>query len=98
MMGTLAVKSLRIRSFNQTVFNYFHNCCDPGNLIDNDLELKKNTNFSKNKLKKVLKSLKVDKITNMTEVKYVSRLLRSKLRKEEQPGAFNHNDRIKENY
>ena len=48
--------------------------------------------------KKVLKSLKVDKITNITEIKYVSRLLRSKLRKEEQPDAFNHNDRIKENY
>ena len=79
--------------------NYFHNCCGPVNPIDNDLELnKKNRNFSKNKLKKVLKSLKVDKITNITEIKYVSRRLRSKVRKEEQPDAFNHNDRINENY
>ena len=61
------------------------------------LNRKKYTNFSKDKLEKVLKSLKVDKVTNITEIKYVSRLLRSKLRKE-QPDAFNHNDRIKENY
>ena len=90
--------NLTIRTFNQTVYNYFHICCGPVIPIDNDLELKKKyINFS-NKLKKVLKSLKVDKITNITEIKYVNRLLRSKLRKQEQPDAFNHNDRIKENY
>ena len=33
--------NLTMRTFNQTVFNYFHNCCGPGNPIDNDLELKK---------------------------------------------------------
>ena len=81
------------------MYNYFHNCCGPVNPIDNDLELKKKyRNSSKNKLKKVLKSLKVDKITNITEIKYVSRRLRSKVTKEEQPDAFNHNDCIKENY
>ena len=90
--------NLTITTFNQTVYSYFHHCCGPVNSIDNNLEMKKYINFSKNKLKKVLESPKVDKITNITEIKYVSRLLRSKLRKEEQPDAFNHNDRIKENY
>ena len=37
---------------------------------------------------------KVDKITNITEIKYVSRLLRSELRKVELPDAFSHNDSI----
>ena len=90
--------NLTITTFNQTVYNYFHHCFGLVNPIDNDLEMKKYINFSKNKLKKVLKSLKVDKTTSITEIKYVSRLLRSKLRKEEQSDAFNHNDRIKENY
>ena len=90
--------NLTIRTFNKTVYNYFPNCCVPVNPIDTHPELKKSIDFSKNKLKKVLKSLKVDKITNLTEVRYVSQLLRSKLRKEEQPDASNHNDLIKENY
>ena len=90
--------NLTITTFNQTVYNYFHHCFGPVNPIDNDLEMKKYINFSKNKLKKALKSLKVDKTTSITEIKYVSRLLRCKLRKEEQSDAFNHNDRIKENY
>ena len=37
---------------------------------------------------------KVDKITNITEIKYVSRLLKSELRKVELPDAFSHNDSI----
>ena len=49
---------------------------------------------SKNKLRKVLMFFKVDKITNITEIKYISRLLRGKLRKEELPDVFNHNDSI----
>ena len=80
--------SLTIRTFNQTVYNYFCNCCGPVNLIDNNLEVKK----------KVLMSHKVDKIINNTKIKYISRLMRSKLRKEEEVDAFNHNNRIKENY
>ena len=50
-------------------------------------------------MKKVLKSLKVDKITNVTEIKHVRRCLTIKLKKQEQSDAFNHDDQhIKENY
>ena len=88
-----------IKEFNGIVYSYFYNCCGPVNRLDKDLELKKKyNNLSKNKLKKILKSLKIERIKNLAEIKYVSHLLRSKLKKEEQPDSFNHNVRIKENY
>ena len=81
------------------VYNYFHNCCSLVNLLDNDLELKKKALiFQRLSWKKVLKSLKANKMTSITEMKYVSCLLSGKLRKEDQPHAFNYNEHIKENY
>jgi len=51
--------NLTIRNFNETVYSYFLNTNGPVNKIDENAELKKKySNFSKNKLKKVLKNLK----------------------------------------
>ena len=60
----------------------------------------KYASYSKNRLKKVLKTLKNDEKSDLSEVMYVSRLLRSKLSKGEksyQPN-LDHSYKIRKNF
>ena len=70
-----------VNKFNETIYNYFR---DNYGTIKNNKEKRENSMKStkilqKNQLKKQLKSLKNQSPNNVDEVRYVSKLLRSKI-------------------
>ena len=58
----------------------------------------KYANHSKNMLKKSSRKLKNYSIRDINEIKYVSHLLRNKLKGAGDASLYNHNERIKQNY
>lgn len=84
-----------INSFHNTVYDYFSNTCGKINGNNTGLE-NKYKNLNKNQLKKTLTELKLTKAPTL-EIKFVSRLLRNKFRKEEDP-VFDHKSRYNDNF
>ena len=90
--------NLTITDFNELVYNYFSEKCGVINdtSVDNDL-INKYRTHSKNKLKKTLNCLKGTTPRNLREIKFVSNLLRQKLKRSGTKNDFDHNANIKEN-
>ena len=96
-----------VNKFNETIYNYFRD--DYGTVKNNkEKERKFNEkykNSTKGQLKKQLKSLKNQSPNNVDEVRYVSKLLRSKITEAKSQGQFvqkvysiDHDNEIKKNF
>ena len=76
------------KEFKESIYEFFvenhgtHDNSEKGELIT------KYADHSKNQLRKVLRQLKQDPSSDLTELTYVSRLLRSKLAKKRHPYQF----------
>ena len=81
------------------VYKYFQEECGSINETkESDLDIKYR-GYSKNALKKALSNLKKADVHNLREIKFVSHLLRSKLKKSNcEKSEYDHNERIKKNY
>ena len=67
--------------FNIKVYNYMaynHGLIDNASDLDNSLK-EKYTDYNKHKLKKCLRLLKANEPENLNEIRFVSKLLRSKI-------------------
>ena len=71
------------QQFQSSIYEYFLQDFGSHENSNEDEFSVKYANYSKNRLKKVLKTLKNDEKSDLSEVTYVSRLLRSKLSKGE---------------
>ena len=88
--------------FNINVYNYM---ADNYGLIDNASDLdkflkEKYTDYNKHKLKKCLRLLKANELENLNEIRFVSKLIRSKIQTEQSSVTtastnINHNEMIK---
>ena len=96
-----------INKFNETIYNYFSN--NYGTIKNNkEKERKFNEkykNFTKSHLKKQLKSLKNQSPNNVDEVKYLPKLLRSKITEAKTQDQFaqkvysiDHDNEIRKNF
>ena len=71
------------QQFQSSIYEYFLENFGSHENSNEDGFSVKHASYSKNRLKKVLKTLKNDEKSDLSEVTYVSRLLRSKLSKGE---------------
>ena len=96
-----------VNKFNETIYNYFR---DNYGTVKNNKEKERNfnekyKNSTKSQLKKQLKSLKNQSPNNIDEVRYVSKILRSKITEAKTQDQFaqkvystDHNNEIKKNF
>ena len=96
-----------VNKFNETIYNYFR---DNYGTVKNSKEKErkfneKYKNSTKSQLKKQLKSLKNQSTNNVDEVRYVSKLLRSKITEAKTQDQFaqkvysiDHDNEIKKNF
>ena len=96
-----------VNKFNETIYNYF---CDNYGAVKNNKEKERKFNekykiSTKSQLKKQLKSLKNQSRNNVDEVRYVLKLLRSKITEAKTPDQFaqkvysiDHHNEIKKNF
>ena len=88
------------KEFQKSIYEFFaenygtHDNSEKGELIP------KYADHSKNELRKVLRQLKQDPSSDLTELTYVSRLLRSNLAKQDTPTnlEFDHAQQVKRNF
>ena len=89
-----------LKNFRKVFTNFFaenygtHDNSEKGELIP------KYADHSKNQLRKVLRQLKQEPSSDLTELTYVSRLPRSKLAKQDMPinSEFDHVQKVKRNF
>ena len=98
----IADVNLEIRNVNDIVYSYFKDTqsLNPTHGENPEFAAIYRT-LSKNKLKKCLRNLKVNSSGDpqcLAEIKYVSRLLREKLKSTGKSYDFEHNEKIKNNY
>ena len=96
-----------VNKFNEMIYNYF---CDNYGTVKNNKEKErkfneKYKNSTKSQLKKQLKSLKNQSPNNIDEVRYVSKILRSKITETKTLDQFaqkvystDHDNEIKKNF
>ena len=85
-----------ILNFHETIYDFFaSNYIITGN--EKSVYEEKYQTYSKNQLKKALKTLKAHEISSVQEIKYVSRLLRNRYRKKEAEENTNHERLYSEN-
>ena len=91
--------------FNIKVYNYMadnYGLIDNASDLDNSLK-EKYTDYNKHKLKKCLRLLKTNEPENLNEIRFVSKLLRSKIQTEQSSvtttsANINHNELIKADF
>ena len=91
--------------FNIKVYNYMadnYGLIDNASDLDNSLK-EKYTNYNKHKLKKCLRLLKANEPKNLSKIRFVSKLLRSRIQTEQSSVTttstnINHKEMIKSNF
>ena len=80
-----------VTEFQFLIYNYFKDHCG---LVKSEYELRYD-HLSKSKLKKTLRKLKRNEITDIKEMKYISKLMRRKFKTNNTiNGDFNHKARL----
>ena len=84
-----------VTEFQSLIYNYFKDHCG---LVKSEYELRYD-HLSKSKLKKALRELKSNDITDIKEIKYISKLLRRKFKTNNTINdGLNHNVKINNNF